>query len=302
LSDVIERSWAPIALFCKPLCAPSGTTFTQRLPKNPGRLDFCRSTVRSRFARSKLVRLLILLIVMTVLPQVSFAATKHKKTPSPVAPIVAVPPAAPAESDRLKKCLKRADDLPDIAAAEAGAWIKQGGGDEAHLCRAFSQENRGMHADAARDFWALASAYKKKNAARALDMDNLAGQEFLRANDSANAILRFDEVIKIAPRLPAGYIGRAASLMATEKYWEAIVDLDRALALDPKNVEALRQRGRAWHQLGNDKNAQEDLGAAADLAGDTPGNTPDAAPEAAPDATPEADPLNKPAPKSKSEP
>ena len=70
-------------------------------------------------------------------------------------------------SPQLQKCLQRADDMPDIAAAEAVVWIKKGGGNDAHLCRAFAQANRGMHADAAREFWALGSTYDKPAPGRA---------------------------------------------------------------------------------------------------------------------------------------
>jgi regulator of sirC expression with transglutaminase-like and TPR domain len=42
------------------------------------------------------------------------------------------------------------------------------------------------------------------------------------------------------------------------------------LKADPNSIAALRQRGRAWEQLGNEKNAQEDFGQAEAL------ETPDA--------------------------
>jgi len=162
-------------------------------------------------------------------------------------------------SPLLEKCLKRADDLPDIAAAESDVWIKKGGGNEAHLCRAFAQSNRGMHVDAAREFWSLASLYRKTDAARTVMMDNLAGQEFMRAKDMKNAEARFTESIKIAPHDLTALIGHAEVLMEMERYWDALDDLNHALKLAPDNVDALRQRGRAWAQLGNDKNAEEDF-------------------------------------------
>jgi tetratricopeptide (TPR) repeat protein len=175
------------------------------------------------------------------------------------------------ESPQLQKCLKRADEFPDIAAAEAAVWIKKNGGDEAHLCRAFAQANRGMHEDAAREFWALASTYEKQNLNRALLMHNFAGQEFLIAKDIKNADAQYAAVLKIAPNDATGLIGRAKTRMEAERYWEAIDDLNRVLKVNPDDIDALRQRGRAWTHLDNANNAQEDFARAGQLAGDQTG-------------------------------
>ena len=172
----------------------------------------------------------------------------------------------PVESPQLQKCLKRADDLPDIAATEAAVWIKNGGGNEAHLCRAFAQANRGMHADAAREFWFLASYFDKHNSARAVLMHNLSGQEFLRDKDIKNAEAQYANALKIAPNNADSLTGRAKTRIEHEKYWDALDDLNRALKIKPDDIDALRQRGRAWMQLGNEKNAEEDFDRAEVLA------------------------------------
>ena len=171
----------------------------------------------------------------------------------------------PGLSPQLQKCLKRAEDLPDMAAAEAATWIKNKGGNEAHLCRAFAQANRGMHEDAAREFWALASFYDKRDPGRALLMHNLSGQEFIEAKDSKNAEQQFNVALQISPNNADSLIGHAKVLMASEHYWDALEDLNRALKVKPKESEALRQRGLVWAHLGNDKNAQEDFDNAAAL-------------------------------------
>ncbi len=176
------------------------------------------------------------------------------------------PPPVIAESPQLQQCLKRADDLPDIAAAEATAWIKKGGGNDAHLCRAFAQMNRGMHEDAAKDFWVLASYYDKFDAHHAVLMHDMAGQEFLATNKIKDALAQYGMALNIAPKDPQSLIGRAKTRMAVDRYWDALDDLNKALKIDPNNVDALRQRGRAWAQLGDNKNAQEDFGRAEDLA------------------------------------
>ncbi|MDR3423751.1 MAG: tetratricopeptide repeat protein [Alphaproteobacteria bacterium] len=194
-------------------------------------------------------------IIAAVLLVALFASVAHADAPAQI-----------ALSPQLQTCLQRADELPDIAAAEATAWIKKGGGDDAHLCRAFAQANRGMHVDAAREFWALASGYDKSEPHRAVAMHDLSGQEFLRAKDVKNATAQYDAALKIAPDDATSLTGRAMTLMESERYWDAINDLNRAIKAAPDDADALRQRGRAWAQLGNEKNAEEDFGHAAALA------------------------------------
>lgn len=177
------------------------------------------------------------------------------------------PVPAPVLSPQLQRCLQRADDLPDIAAAESEAWVRSGGGNDAHLCRAFAQSNRGMHEDAAREFWYLAAAYKKKDPARAVQMHDMAGREFMRAQDYKNADRQYARAMAIDPRDSDALIGQAETRMQSEHYWDAISDLNRVLKTDPDNIEALRQRGRAWAELGDDRDAREDLTRAANLEG-----------------------------------
>ncbi len=172
----------------------------------------------------------------------------------------------PLESPQLQKCLQRADDLPDIAAAEAEVWIKKDGGNDAHLCHAFAQSNRGMHVDAAREFWFIASYFNKRDTRRAVLMHNMAGQEFLRGKDIKNAEAQYNASLKLMPDNPDGLVGHAQTRMAYEKYWDALDDLNRALKIKPDDAEALRQRGLVWVQLGNEAKAAEDFDRAEALA------------------------------------
>jgi tetratricopeptide (TPR) repeat protein len=119
-----------------------------------------------------------------------------------------------------------------------------------------------MHADAAREFWGLASKFEKgreSDKGRALLMHTLSGQEFLRAKDNANAEARFAAALRIAPNDASALSGRAQCRIAVEKYWDALDDLDRALKTHPDDAAALRLRGRVWIALGNDRNAKEDF-------------------------------------------
>jgi tetratricopeptide (TPR) repeat protein len=101
--------------------------------------------------------------------------------------------------------------------------------------------------------------YEKTDAGRAVTLHNFAGQEFLRAKDPRSALAHYATSLRLSPANTDALIGHAESYMASERYWEAVDDLNRVIATQPKNLIALRQRGRAWLQLGNDKNAQEDF-------------------------------------------
>jgi len=163
------------------------------------------------------------------------------------------------ESSQLQACLRRADDLPDLAAAEANAWLKRGGGNEARLCYSFAEANRGMHAEAAQQFWTLATYFDKRDAKRAVLMHILAGQEFMLAKDVKDALSQYSQALKIKPDNAESLLARAQIRMTFDRYWDAIDDLNQILKNDPRNIEALKERGHAWIELGNTKNAQEDF-------------------------------------------
>ena len=84
-------------------------------------------------------------------------------------------------------------------------------------------------------------------------------QAFLQAKDVKNAEARFAAALRLAPANPDSLIGRAQTRMESERYWDALDDLNLVLKKTPDNADALRQRGRAWMHLGNEKNAAEDL-------------------------------------------
>ncbi|MDR3450667.1 MAG: hypothetical protein P4M15_13155, partial [Alphaproteobacteria bacterium] len=179
-------------------------------------------------------------------------------------------PATPVESPQLQKCLKRADDLPDMAAAEAQMWIKKNGGNDAHLCFAFAQANRGMHSDAAREFWYVAAYYDKNDTKRAVLMHAMSGHEFMRAKEYRAAEFQYGNALKIAPGDVSSLIGRAESRTEQQKYWDALDDLNKAVAANPRDAYALRQRARVWLKLDNTKNAEEDFSNADALDGTPP--------------------------------
>lgn len=159
----------------------------------------------------------------------------------------------------LEACLKKADDLPDIAFAEAGAWLKAGGGGGARLCRATAQFHRGEFLDAAREFAALAAASDVKDRKHAASLHEEAGLSFMRGNDFKNSEQQYAAAIALEPDEPEVWVDRATERASDEKYWDAIDDLNRALKIMPDNALALRLRGQAWMKLDQETNAVADF-------------------------------------------
>lgn len=173
--------------------------------------------------------------------------------------------AAIQTNTKLEECLKKAEELPDIAAANAELWFKQGGGEDARFCHASAQFNRGEFTLAGRGFAALAALREKTDARKAAELHARAGSSFTRANDAKNAEKEFNAAIKLESSDPDIWIDRAAARANTEHYWDAISDLNQALRIAPDIAEAYRLRGQAWLKLGNSKNARADFLAASDI-------------------------------------
>lgn len=57
----------------------------------------------------------------------------------------------------------------------------------------------------------------------------------------------------------AYFVGRAASYIGLKKFQRAVSDCDRALALNPKDLNAYLARARSYHDLGQEKKALKDL-------------------------------------------
>jgi len=168
-------------------------------------------------------------------------------------------------SPSLETCLKKADELPDIAAANAEIWVKNGGGFQAKLCFALAQFKRNEFLDAAQKFSSLALLSRLKNPVMAASLYSQSGLSYMRAMESAEAETAYAEALKLNPGDPEIWVDRATLRTAMEHYWDALNDLNQALKLNPKEAVALRLRGQTWVKLGNRQKAQEDFLAAEDL-------------------------------------
>lgn len=168
-------------------------------------------------------------------------------------------------NQKLEACLKKAEELPDIAAANAEYWFKHGGGEDARFCHASAQFNRGEFVLAGRGFASLGSAHDKDDRRHAAQLHARAGLSFMRAYDAKNASKEYGEALTLEQNDPEIWMDRATFRASTEHYWDAISDLNQALKITPDMSEALRLRGQAWMKLGNSKNAGADFLAAEDI-------------------------------------
>ncbi len=173
--------------------------------------------------------------------------------------------AVSTSNSKLEACLKKAEDLPDIAAADAELWFKRGGGENARFCHASAQFNRGEYVLAGRGFASLAATHDKTDARHAAQLHARAGLSFARANDSKDTEKEYGAALKLEPVDSEIWMDRASARASSEHYWDAISDLNHALKITPDMPEALRLRGQCWTKLGNKKNAEADFIAAEDI-------------------------------------
>jgi Flp pilus assembly protein TadD len=168
-------------------------------------------------------------------------------------------------NQKLEACLKKAEELPDIAAANAELWFKQGGGEDARFCHASAQFNRGEYVLAGRGFASLGASHDKNDPSHAAQLHARAGLSFMRADDTKDADKEYGQALVLEQNDPEIWMDRATFRASTEHYWDAISDLNQALKITPEMSEALRLRGQCWLKLGNEKNADADFVAAEDI-------------------------------------
>jgi tetratricopeptide (TPR) repeat protein len=183
---------------------------------------------------------------------------------------VAAPvPALAAEPGRdLPGCLRRAETSPEAGFEWALGWEDSGGGEAARLCQAMALYHRGEFQAAATRLEDLAAA--PSAGAAAPDLWARAGWAWVRADRAAEAERAYGEAISRRPKDPELRIDRAIARAGAERYWDAIQDLDAALALAPGAAEALVLRAEAHRALGNLAQAQADVARALESKPDDP--------------------------------
>lgn len=146
--------------------------------------------------------------------------------------------------------MTQARNNPKSALKTARTWREAGGGFPAEHCAAIALIGLKRYADAARRLEALAGAMMTESAdlrGGALDQ---AGQAWLLADKPARAKAAFDGALAFEPHNAAFMIDHSEAVAAAGHYWEAIDDLNRAITIEPDNVDALMFRASAYRHVG----------------------------------------------------
>ncbi len=161
-----------------------------------------------------------------------------------------LPPEAPrlVDAPDYERCLLRLRDDPEGARALAEAWEAAGGGEGARHCAALALIPLGEPGRAAPLLQALARASDAGPAARAAVFGQ-AGQAWMQAGDTAQALAAISAALALTPRNPDLLVDRAIAASALMRFDAALADLDAAVAIDPQRAEAWVLRAATLRRL-----------------------------------------------------
>lgn len=161
--------------------------------------------------------------------------------------LTAVPAPAATVKD-FPACTRLAEQAPAEALTAAQAWLDQGGGDAARLCRAEALFLHGDFAPAGQAFEALAAG-TALTAAQAANLYDRAGLSWLRAGDAARAERLMSSALERLPGDTDLLIDRALARAEGKRYREAIEDLSAVLKRTPRRPDIYLYRAEAWQAL-----------------------------------------------------
>ena len=88
------------------------------------------------------------------------------------------------------------------------------------------------------------------------------GDAHIEAGEYDQAIVAYDEAIRLNPRSVGSYYGRGNAHLAQREYNLAIADYEAAIRLDPEFALAHNNRGLAYAEVGQHDQAMTDYDAA----------------------------------------
>lgn len=185
-----------------------------------------------------------------------------------VSPVTTLPAsAAPAvdHNREFQACLTLAEKHPAEALESAQTWLNRGGGDHARLCQALALFHKGDFTTAGTRLEELAPVLGKDDPKAGASILGRAGWAWLRAGDNARAERAYSRALALQPGDVDLLIDRAIARAETERFWDAVADLDAALAKDPRRPEAYLYRAAAHKALANDRQALADIDRALEL-------------------------------------
>jgi tetratricopeptide (TPR) repeat protein len=158
-------------------------------------------------------------------------------------------------------CLALARTNPEKSIELAGKWVGLGGGEPARHCQALSLVGLKEYGEGATRLEEIAVASQQEATVRA-SMLAQAGQAWLMQGDPTRAYAAQTLALKIVPQGSKQHmeilIDRAGTLADAGKYKEVIVDVDKALNIDPSNATGWAFRAAAHRYLGDEDEALQD--------------------------------------------
>ncbi|HYH19500.1 MAG TPA: hypothetical protein VD995_12865 [Azospirillum sp.] len=177
----------------------------------------------------------------------------------------AAPERAVDHNAEMQACTRLAETRPDAALDSAQAWQERGGGDRAQLCKALALFHKGDFKTAGARFEELAPRLGKDDPQAAATLFGRAGWAWLRAGENARAENAYGEALKRQPDDVDLRIDRAFARAEAERYWDAVADLDAAIAHDSTRPEAFLYRAAARKALSQYREALHDVARALEL-------------------------------------
>lgn len=175
--------------------------------------------------------------------------------------------ASPAEDPaRASACIGLVRSDPARAVDYANTWRVDGGGVPARRCLGLALVEDGKPAAALTEFQAAAKAAAGTPALEPARLWGLAGNAAILAADLPAARTALTEAVKAAeaakepPAFTAQLLtDRAGVLMVSGDAPGAAADLDRAIALAPKDAQARLMAARLWRGQGNLQRARKEI-------------------------------------------
>jgi len=181
-----------------------------------------------------------------------------------------VPQIAPGFPQQYDQCMQLARGNPQGGLDQAEAWRNLGGGFPADHCAAVALIGLKKYADAATRLQNMAGAMMQADPVLRGGALEQAGAAWLMAGKPDAAKADFDAALAYRPDDPEILIDRAEASALTQKWFEAIDDLNRVLDKAPNRVDALIYRASAYRQLDSLDLAQDDVERALALQPDAP--------------------------------
>lgn len=169
-------------------------------------------------------------------------------------------PPAQSEAQRYEACMTQARRDPATAFDQALTWQDQNGGAPARHCAAVALVNLKQYKPGAERLEQLAQEMKNpEDEALRVGVLAQAGQAWLLAGDTGRAHAVQSAALKLAPQDPELWIDRGQTLATAKNYKDAVLDFDQAIKIDAERADAYLFRASARRFMEDLAGARQDI-------------------------------------------